>query len=60
MERLGYNHTTGKETLEVINISDYGFEWYLDGKLMTTGGVLNLEEDIETLLDTGFTEIEVQ
>ena len=42
---------------EVINISEYGFEWYVDHKLARTGLVENLEEDIASLLDEGFTEV---
>lgn len=42
---------------EIINISDYGFEWYVDNKLVRTGLVENLEEDIEMLKEDGFEEI---
>ena len=42
---------------EIINISDYGFEWYVDNKLVRTGLVENLEEDIEMLKEDGFEEV---
>ena len=42
---------------EIINISDYDFEWYVDNKLVRTGLVENLEEDIEMLKEDGFEEI---
>ena len=42
---------------EVINISEYGFEWYKGNKLVRTGLVENLEEDIQSLLDEGFEEV---
>lgn len=43
---------------EVILISDYGFEWYKDNKLVKAGLVENLEETIELLKDEGFVEVE--
>ena len=43
---------------EVINISEYGFEWYKGNKLVRTGLVENLENDIESLKNEGFTEVE--
>lgn len=42
---------------EVINISEYGFEWYVDNKVARTGLVENLEEDIERLINEGFEEV---
>lgn len=42
---------------EIINISDYGFEWYVDNKLVRTGLVENLKEDIEMLKEDGFEEV---
>jgi hypothetical protein len=42
---------------EVINISEYGFEWYVDNKVVRTGLVENLEEDIESLINEGFEEV---
>lgn len=42
---------------EIINISEYGFEWYVDNKLVRTGLVENLEKDIEMLIEDGFEEI---
>ena len=42
---------------EVINISEYGFEWYVDNKMVRSGLVENLDEDIETLKNEGFEEV---
>ena len=42
---------------EVINISDYGFEWYIDNKLIREGLVENAEETIEGLKELGFKEV---
>lgn len=39
---------------EVILISDYGFEWYIDGVLVKEGLVENKEEDIRSLQEMGF------
>ena len=46
-----------REGYEVINISEYGFEWYVNNKVVRTGLVDNLESDIESLKEIGFTEI---
>ena len=43
---------------EVINISEYGFEWFRDGKLIGEGLVDGLEETIEGLIDDGWEEVE--
>lgn len=42
---------------ETINISEYGFEWYVDNKMVRTGLVENLEKDIEMLIEEGFEEV---
>lgn len=42
---------------EVINISEYGFEWYVDNKVVKSGLVENLEETIELLMNEGFEEV---
>lgn len=47
-----------EETNEVINISDYGFEWYKDDKLVREGLVENKEEDIKLLIEEGFIIVE--
>ena len=46
------------EHSEQINISEYGFEWFVDGELSRSGLVENLEETIEMLIDEGFEEVE--
>lgn len=56
-ERTEYNMMTGKEDYEVININDYGFQWYVNHSLAKTGCVENLKEDIETLINAGFEEV---
>lgn len=45
---------------EIINISEYGFEWYVNNELVRSGLVEpdTLEETIELLLDEGFVEVE--
>lgn len=43
---------------EVINISDYGFEWYVNNKLVKSGLVEDKENDIEMLKEEGFTIVE--
>lgn len=47
-----------EETREVINISDYGFEWYKDDKLVKSGLVEDKEEDIKMLIEEGFSIVE--
>ena len=45
---------------EVINISEYGFEWYLDGELVKTGLVdpeIGIEGTIALLKEEGFEEV---
>ena len=42
---------------EIINISEYGFEWYVDNKMVRSGLVENLDETIEALKDEGFEEV---
>lgn len=48
-----------KRDNEFILISDYGFEWYINGQLIRNGLVENKEEDIELLKGDGFEEIEI-
>lgn len=47
-----------EETNEVVNISDYGFEWYKDDKLVREGLVEDKEEDIRLLIEEGFIIVE--
>ncbi len=47
-----------EETKEVINISDYGFEWYKDNELVRTGLVEDKKEDIKSLKEEGFVIVE--
>ena len=46
-----------REGYEVVNISEYGFEWYVNNKVIRTGLVDDLESDIESLKEIGFTEV---
>ena len=39
---------------DVVNISDYGFEWFVNNKLVKTGLVENKENDIKMLIEEGF------
>ena len=56
-ERTAYD-LNWDEHYEVINISEYGFELYVDDALERVGLVENLEETINMLLDDGWVEIE--
>ena len=56
-ERNEYNMLTGNIDYEVININEYGFKWYLNHKLVKTGCVENIEEDIYSITDAGFEEV---
>ena len=42
---------------ETINISEYGFEWYVDNKVVRTGLVEGLDETVEMLIEEGFEEV---
>ena len=42
---------------ETVNISEYGFEWYKGNKLVKTGLVENIDNDVESLINEGFVEI---
>lgn len=46
-----------KEGYEVVNISEYGFEWYIDNRVVRTGLVVNIESDVESLIEAGFEEV---
>ena len=42
---------------ETINISEYGFEWYVGDRLARVGLVEDLKADIESLINEGFEEV---
>lgn len=42
---------------ETINISEYGFEWYVGNEVVRTGLVDKLDETIEMLIEEGFEEV---
>lgn len=42
---------------ETINISEYGYELYVDDKVIQTGLVERLDETIEMLIEQGFEEV---
>ncbi len=56
-ERTAYD-LNWDEYYEVINISEYGFEFYTNGVLERVGLVEDLEETISMLLDDGWVEVE--
>lgn len=39
---------------EVVLICPYGIEWYVDGEMVWTGVVEDLEADVKALQDEGF------
>lgn len=43
--------------IETINMSEYGFEYYIDNELERAGLVDGLDETVEMLLEDGFEEI---
>lgn len=47
----------GSECYEVVNISNYGFEYYVNNRLERTGLVENVDDDVESLLEEGFKEV---
>jgi len=47
----------GSERYEVVNISNYGFEYYVNNRLERTGLVENVDDDVESLLEEGFEEV---
>ena len=42
---------------ETINLSEYGFEWYVDNKVVKTGLIEDIDETIALLENEGFVEI---
>ena len=42
---------------EIINISEYGFEWYIGTSLIRCGLVEDLDKTVELLVSEGFEEI---
>ena len=46
-----------KEGYEVVNISECGFEWYIDNRIVRTGLVEDIENDVESLIEEGFEEV---
>lgn len=56
-ERTAFNSNTFTEIYQVINISEYGFELYMDNIFVRSGLVDNLDETIEMLLDDGWEEV---
>lgn len=58
-ERFSYNRNTGNEDYEIIFISDYGFDWFVNDKRVRSGLVENIDDDIASLLDEGFEEVDV-
>ena len=46
-----------EDETEVINISDYGFEWYKNNKLVREGLIEDAKKTIEELKELGFKEV---
>lgn len=42
---------------EVINMSDYGFEWYVNNQLVKNGLVEDPRDTVEMILAEGFIEV---
>ncbi len=56
-ERTYFNRYTNKEVYEVLNLNEYGFEWYVDGELVRSGLIEDIDDTIELLTSEGFDEV---
>lgn len=56
-ERTSYNPYVNREVYEVINLSEYGFEWYADNILVHSGLIEDIDETIASLIEEGFEEV---
>lgn len=56
-ERTYFNHYLGVEIYEVLNLNEYGFEWYVDGELVRSGLIEDIDDTIELLTSEGFDEV---
>lgn len=56
-ERTSYNSYVNREVYEVINLSEYGFEWYADNILVHSGLIEDIDETIASLIEEGFNEV---
>lgn len=56
-ERETTDRFGGWTVYEVINISPYGFEWYVDNELIRTGLIDDINENVLLLLAEGFNEV---
>ena len=52
-----FERETREGQIETVNISEYGFEWYINNVLVRAGLVEDLESDIKILKEEGFEEI---
>ncbi len=52
-----FERETREGQIEVINISDYGFEYFVNHERVRTGLVEDLEEDVRSLIEEGFEEV---
>lgn len=57
MKMRTFKRTTWAGHEEVIGISEYGFEVFIDGVYTKSGCVENFEEDIAALIEEGFIEV---
>ena len=53
-----FERTDWNDNYEVINLSTYGFEWYVNNELVRSGLIDDLDETIEILLNEDFVEVE--
>lgn len=56
-ERTYYDRLADEEVYEVINLSEYGFEWYVNNKLVRSGLIEDIDETIELLTSEYFEEV---
>ncbi len=56
-ERTYFNHYLDVEIYEVINLSEYGFEAYVNGELIHFGLIEDIDKTIELLTNEGFNEV---
>ena len=52
-----FERTLTNGTYEIINISDYGYDLFVNNVYSQSGLVENLKETIEALKEVGFKEI---
>ena len=56
-ERTYFDNFANEEVYEVINLSEYSFEWYVNNKLVRSGLIEDIDETIELLTSEYFEEV---